>query len=87
MFSLGKVTLWEENASSGDKTPIDDVAELFVAKVLGTIILKLKYEGVVYAVSRCAGDVTFNALTLEGKRYFYFDGFYALKKNIEAKKD
>lgn len=83
LFSLGNVALWKY-ASSNSKALTGDVAELFVTKVLGAIILKLKYENVVYAVSKDTNATAFKADTLEGTRYFYYADFDELKKRIEA---
>ena len=42
MFSLGNVGLWRM-ANNGYISLTGEVGELFIAKILGTIILKLKY--------------------------------------------
>lgn len=83
MFSLGNVSLWKY-ASSNSRSLTGDAAELFVTKVLGTIILKLKYENIVYAVSKSKNDTAYIVHTTEGTRYFYFEGFDELTKRIEA---
>lgn len=84
MYSLGNVALWQY-ASSNSKAPTGDVGELFLAKVLGIIILKLKYKDVVYAVSKSVSEKNYFIIqTLEGTRYFYFEDFDELKKNIAA---
>ncbi len=83
MYSLGNVALWKY-ASSNSKSLTGDVGELFIAKVLGTIILKLKYKDVVYAVSKNKNDTAFIADILEGTRYFYYADFDELKKSITA---
>ncbi len=85
MFSLGNVALWK-CTSSNSRAITGDVGELFVTKVLGSIILKLKYENVVYAVSKAADDTAFEVNTSEGRRYFYYADFDKLKKNIVANK-
>ena len=54
MFSLGNVGLWRM-ASNGYMSLTGEVGELFITKILGTIILKLKYKDIVYAVSKNAG--------------------------------
>lgn len=51
MFSLGNVGLWRM-ANNGYISLTGEVGELFIAKILGTIILKLKYKDIVYAVSK-----------------------------------
>lgn len=51
MFSLGNVGLWRM-ANNGYMSLTGEVGELFITKVLGTIIPKLKYKDVVYAVSK-----------------------------------
>lgn len=51
MFSLGNVGLWRM-ASNGYMSLTGEVGELFITKILGTIILKLKYKDIVYAVSK-----------------------------------
>ena len=43
MFSLGNVGLWRM-ASNGYMSLTGEVGELFITKILGTIILKLKYK-------------------------------------------
>ena len=53
MFSLGNVGLWRM-ASNGYMSLTGEVGELFITKILGTIILKLKYKDIVYAVSKNA---------------------------------
>ncbi len=83
MFSLGNVALWKYDTST-TKSLTEDVAELFVTKVLGAIILKLKYKNVVYAVSKDTNDTAFKAGTSDGVRYFYYAEFDELKKNIKA---
>lgn len=83
MFSLGSVALWKYDTSR-TKSLTGDVAELFVTKVLGAIILKLKYKNVVYAVSKETDDTAFKATTSDGIRYFYYAEFDELKKNIKA---
>lgn len=51
MFSLGNVGLWKYVTNSS-WAPTGEVGELFITKILGTIILKLKYKDIVYAVSK-----------------------------------
>lgn len=51
MFSLGSVILWNNIQCGNDGATDGEVAELFVSKVLGSVVLKLKYEDIVYAVS------------------------------------
>lgn len=51
MFSLGSVILWNNIQCGKDSATDGEVAELFVSKVLGSVVLKLKYEDIVYAVS------------------------------------
>jgi len=46
MFSLGNVGLWRM-ANNGYMSLTGEVGELFITKVLGTIIPKLKYKDVV----------------------------------------
>ena len=43
MFSLGNVGLWRM-ANNGYMSLTGEVGELFITKILGTIILKLKYK-------------------------------------------
>lgn len=84
MYSLGNVALWQY-ASSNSKALTGDVGELFLAKVLGIIILKLKYKDVVYAVSKSVSEKNyFIVQTSEGVRYIQYDEFDELKKNIAA---
>lgn len=85
MFSLGNVGLWRM-ASNGYMSLTGEVGELFITKILGTIILKLKYKDVVYAVSRRANEKSFRIQTSEGERLFYFDNFNELKETIEKNK-
>ena len=82
MFSLGNVGLWRM-ASNGYMSLTGEVGELFITKILGTIILKLKYKDVVYAVSKRANEKHFRIQTSEGERLFYFDNFNELKETIE----
>ena len=53
---------------------------------LGTIILKLKYKDIVYAVSKNANERYFRVPTSEGGYFFYFDSFNELKEAIEKGK-
>lgn len=85
IFSLGNVGLWRM-ASNGYMSLTGEVGELFITKILGTIILKLKYKDVVYAVSRRANEKSFRIQTSEGERLFYFDNFNELKETIEKNK-
>ena len=55
MFSLGNVGLWRM-VSNGYMSLTGEVGELFITKILGTIILKLKYKDIVYAVSKNANE-------------------------------
>ena len=85
MFSLGNVGLWRM-ASNGYMSLTGEVGELFITKILGTIILKLKYKDVVYAVSKRANEKHFRIQTSEGGYFFYFDSFNELKEAIEKGK-
>ena len=85
MFSLGNVGLWRM-ASNGYMSLTGEVGELFITKILGTIILKLKYKDIVYAVSKNANEKHFRIQTSEGERLFYFDNFNELKEAIEKGK-
>ena len=85
MFSLGNVGLWRM-ANNGYMSLIDEVGELFITKVLGTIIPKLKYKDVVYAVSKNANERYFRVPTSEGGYFFYFDSFNELKETLEKSK-
>ena len=85
MFSLGNVGLWRM-ANNGYMSLTGEVGELFITKILGTIILKLKYKDVVYAVSKRANEKHFRIQTSEGERLFYFDNFNELKETIENNK-
>ena len=85
MFSLGNVGLWRM-ASNGYMSLTGEVGELFITKILGTIILKLKYKDIVYAVSKNANERYFRVPTSEGGYFFYFDSFNELKEAIEKGK-
>jgi hypothetical protein len=85
MFSLGNVGLWKYVTNSS-WAPTGEVGELFITKILGTIILKLKYKDVVYAVSKNANERYFRVPTSEGGYFFYFDSFNELKETIENNK-
>lgn len=85
MFSLGNVGLWRM-ASNGYMSLTGEVGELFITKILGTIILKLKYKDIVYAVSKNANKRYFRVPTSEGGYFFYFDSFNELKETIEKNK-
>ena len=63
MFSLGNVGLWRM-ANNGYMSLTGEVGELFITKVLGTIIPKLKYKDVVYAVSKNANERYFRFSTV-----------------------
>ena len=85
MFSLGSVILWNNIQCGNDGATDGEVAELFVSKVLGSVVLKLKYEDIVYAVSNDdIHPIIFTANTLKGKKYFIYENFRILKRNIEA---
>lgn len=85
MFSLGNVGLWKYVTNSS-WAPTGEVGELFITKVLGTIIPKLKYKDVVYAVSKNANERYFRVPTSEGGYFFYFDSFNELKETLEKSK-
>jgi len=85
MFSLGSVILWRM-ANNGYMSLTGEVGELFITKVLGTIIPKLKYKDVVYAVSKNANERYFRVPTSEGGYFFYFDSFNELKETLEKSK-
>ena len=85
MFSLGNVGLWRM-ANNGYISLTGEVGELFIAKILGTAILKLKYKDIVYAVSRRANEKFFRVQTSEGEWLFFFDNFNELKEAIEKGK-
>ena len=46
MFSLGSVILWNNIQCGTDGATDGEIAELFVSKVLGSVVLKLKYEDI-----------------------------------------
>ena len=85
MFSLGNVGLWKYVTNSSWALT-GEVGELFITKILGTIILKLKYKDIVYAVSKNANERYFRVPTSEGGYFFYFDSFNELKEAIEKGK-
>ena len=85
MFSLGNVGLWRM-ANNGYMSLTGEVGELFITKVLGTIIPKLKYKDVVYAVSKNANERYFRVPTSEGGYFFYFDSFNELKEPLGKSK-
>ena len=85
MFSLGNVGLWRM-ANNGYISLTGEVGELFIAKILGTAILKLKYKDIVYAVLRRANEKFFRVQTSEGEWLFFFDNFNELKEAIEKGK-
>lgn len=80
MFSLGNVGLWRM-ANNGYIS-----LTVFIAKILGTAILKLKYKDIVYAVLRRANEKFFRVQTSEGEWLFFFDNFNELKEAIEKGK-
>ena len=82
MFSLVNVGLWRM-ASNGYMSLTGEVGELFITKILGTAILKLKYKDIVYAVLRRANEKFFRVQTSEGQWLFFFDNFNELKEAIE----
>ena len=85
MFSLGSVILWKNIQWGNDGATDGEVADLFVSRVLGSVVLKLKYEDIVYAVSNDdIHPIIFTANTLNGKKYFIYENFRILKRNIEA---
>ena len=85
MFSLGNVGLWRM-ANNGYMSLTGEVGELFITKVLGTIIPKLKYKDVVYAVSKNANERYFRVPTSEGGYFFYFDSHNELKETLKESK-
>ena len=82
MFSLGNVGLWRME-NNGYMSLTGEVGELFITKILGTAILKLKYKDIVYAVLRRANEKFFRVQTSEGQWLFFFDNFNELKEAIE----
>ena len=85
MFSLGNVGLWRM-ANNGYMSLTGEVGELFITKVLGTIIPKLKYKDVVYAVSKNANERYFRVPPSVCGYLFYFDSFNELKEPLEQSK-
>lgn len=85
MFFLGNVGLWRM-VSNGYMFLIGEVGELFIIKILGIIIFKLKYKDIVYVVLKNVNERYFRVLILEGGYFFYFDSFNELKEVIEKGK-
>ena len=70
-FSLGNVLLHGEFPSKGKENSLTgEMAELFISKIFGVIVLKLKYEDVLYPVLTTDDCDIYRAQTIKGDKYF-----------------
>ena len=70
-FSLGNVLLHGEFPSKGKENSLTgEVAELFISKIFGVTVLKLKYEDVLYPVLTTDDCDIYRAQTIKGDKYF-----------------
>ena len=71
MFSLGNVLLHGEFPSKGKENSLTgEMAELFISKIFGVTVLKLKYEDVLYPVLTTDDCDIYRAQTIKGDKYF-----------------
>ena len=70
-FSLGNVLLHGEFPSKGKEDSLTgEMAELFISKIFGVTVLKLKYEDVLYPVLTTDDCDIYRAQTIKGDKYF-----------------
>ena len=70
-FSLGNVLLHGEFPSKGNENSLTgEMAELFISKIFGVTVLKLKYEDVLYPVLTTDDCDIYRAQTIKGDKYF-----------------
>lgn len=70
-FSLGNVLLHGEFPSKGKENGLTgEMAELFISKIFGVTVLKLKYEDVLYPVLTTDDCDIYRAQTIKGDKYF-----------------
>ncbi|MFR4279493.1 MAG: hypothetical protein ACLVGC_10970 [Bacteroides uniformis] len=70
-FSLGNVLLHGEFPSKGKENSLTgEMAELFISKIFGVTVLKLKYEDVLYPVLTTDDCDIYRAQTIKGDKYF-----------------
>lgn len=71
IFSLGNVLLYDEFPCKGkDISLTGEMAELFISKIFGVTVLKLKYEDVLYLVLTTNDCGIYKAQTIKGEKYF-----------------
>lgn len=70
-FSLGNVLLYGEFPGKGKENSLTgEMAELFISKIFGVTVLKLKYEDVLYPVQTTNNCEIYRAQTIKGEKYF-----------------
>lgn len=85
IFSLGNVMLWND-FSCKDDSLTGEMAELFVSKILGAAVIKLKYGDVLYAVFTTKSSEIFQVETVKGIKYFRHKDLDDLKDDIKKSK-
>lgn len=85
MFSLGNVMLWNEQSCKEDSLT-EEMAELFISKILGAVVLQLKYEDVLYPVLSTKNYEIFKAQTMKGIKYFRHEELDDLKETVQKSK-
>lgn len=65
-FSLGNVLLYGEFPGKGKENSLTgEMAELFISKIFGVTVLKLKYEDVLYPVQTTNNCEIYRAQTIK----------------------
>lgn len=86
-FSLGNVLLYSEFPSKGKENSLTgEMAELFISKIFGVTVLKLKYEDVLYPVLTTKDCYIYRAQTIKGEKYFKHEDLDELIQAIKKAK-
>lgn len=86
-FSLGNVLLYGEFPSKGKENSLtEEMAELFISKIFGVTVLKLKYEDVLYPVLTTNDCDIYKAQTIKGEKYFKHEDLDELIQAIKKAK-
>lgn len=86
-FSLGNVLLYGEFPGKGKENSLTgEMAELFISKIFGVTVLKLKYEDVLYPVQTTNDCDIYKAQTIKGEKYFKHEDLDELIQAIKKAK-
>lgn len=87
IFSLGNVLLYGEFPGKGKENSLTgEMAELFISKIFGVTVLKLKYEDVLYPVLTTNDCAIYKIQTIKGDKYFKHDDLDDLREAIKKVK-